>query len=195
VNQRFACAASCLDTWQVRRKYASERVLVMIGKIAKVMDKLEDTCLIAMFAAMVGIIFFQVIMRYVFNNSLSWSEELGKFLFVWISWLGISIGHRRKEHIKITMVVDKLPYRWNKAAEAIAELVLIVICGITMYYGVIMMQIQINVPYAGIKISTTWGYLSVVVGCGLLSIRAIAYFFQALRCTIRGKVGVEGGNL
>ena len=72
----------------------------MKKNILKTLDKIEETVLVAMFVAMVGIIFFQVIMRYVFNNSLSWSEELGKFLFVWISWLGISIGHKRKEHIR-----------------------------------------------------------------------------------------------
>ena len=78
----------------------------MKNKILKTLNKIEDTALIAMFVAMVGIIFFQVIMRYVFNNSSSWSEELGKFLFVWLSWIGISIGHRRKEHIKITILVN-----------------------------------------------------------------------------------------
>ncbi len=166
----------------------------MIKKVVKTIDRIEDTCLIVMFAAMVGIIFFQVIMRYVFNNSLSWSEEMGKFLFVWISWLGIGIGHRRKEHIKITMLVDKLPYRLNKAAEALTEIILIAICGITMYYGFTMIQIQMNIPYAGIKISTAWGYLSVVLGCALFIIRAIAYFIEAITCIVKNDVQIEGGE-
>lgn len=166
----------------------------MMKKVVKTIDKIEDTCLIAMFAAMVGIIFFQVIMRYVFNNSLSWSEELGKFLFVWISWIGIGIGHRRKEHIKITLLVDKLPYKLNKAAEALTELILIVICGVTLYYGFTMIGIQMNVPYAGIKISTAWGYLSVVLGCMLFIARAVAYFIQAVKCVISKEADAEGGE-
>ena len=166
-----------------------------MGKnIVKALDKIEDTCLIAMFAAMVGIIFFQVIMRYVFNNSLSWSEELGKFIFVWLSWIGISIGHRRKEHIKITLLVDKLPYKINKLVEAFTDLILIAICGITLYYGFTMIQIQLNVPYAGIKISTSWGYLSVVLGCGLFIARAIYYFIEALTCVFKGEEVIEGGG-
>jgi TRAP-type C4-dicarboxylate transport system permease small subunit len=166
----------------------------MVKKVVKILDKIEDTCLIAMFATMVGIIFFQVIMRYVFNNSLSWSEELGKFIFVWLSWLGISIGHRRKEHIKITLLVDRLPYKVNKLTEAFTELILIFICGITMYYGIRMIQIQINVPYAGIKISTAWGYLSVVLGCGLFISRAFIYFIEAMNCFFKGEVISEGGG-
>ncbi len=155
----------------------------MNSKIINTINKIEDTCLIAMFAGMVGIIFFQVIMRYVFNDSLSWSEELGKFLFVWVSWLGISIGHRRNEHIRITLLVDKLPYKFNRLAEAFCELILILICGITLYYGVIMMQIQINVPYAGIKISTAWGYLSLVLGCSLFILRAVINFGEAIKAS------------
>lgn len=150
--------------------------------------------MIVMFVAMVGIIFFQVIMRYVFNNSLSWSEEFGKFLFVWISWIGIGIGHRRKEHIKITMLVDLFPYKLKKATEALTELILIAICGITLNYGIVMMQIQINVPYAGIKFSTAWGYLSVVLGCGLFIARAVVYFIEAVQCVRRGDIGLEGGD-
>lgn len=153
----------------------------MRNKIIKGLDKVEDTVLILMFMAMVGIIFFQVIMRYVLNNSLSWSEELGKFIFVWLSWLGISIGHRRKEHIRITLLVDKLPYRLRKLTEALTELMLIVICGITVYYGIIMITIQINVPYAGIKISTAWGYLSLVLGCGIFILRSLVYMIQDIK--------------
>ncbi|QZY55168.1 TRAP transporter small permease [Crassaminicella profunda] len=160
----------------------------MRKKILVTLDKIEDTVLIVMFMAMVGIIFFQVIMRYIFNNSLSWSEELGKFLFVWLSWLGISIGHRKKEHIRITLLVDKLPNKLKHLAEALTELILIFICGITMYYGFNMINIQINVPYAGIKISTAWGYLSLVLGCGIFIIRAIAYFIEAVKNMMKNEI-------
>jgi TRAP-type C4-dicarboxylate transport system permease small subunit len=166
----------------------------MKKNIVKILDKIEDTALITMFVAMVGIIFIQVIMRYIFNNSLYWSEELGKFLFVWISWLGISIGHRRREHIKIAMVVDKLPRKLQLIFEAITEVVLIIICGVTLYYGVIMIGIQVNVPYAGIKISTSWGYLSVVLGCGLFIARSVAYFVEAVRAIFNHDVNLEGGG-
>jgi TRAP-type C4-dicarboxylate transport system permease small subunit len=62
-----------------------------------------------------------------------------------------------------------------------------------MYYGFIMIEIQMNVPYAGIKISTAWGYLSVVLGCGLFIARAIVYFIEALKCVVKGDVQIEGG--
>jgi TRAP-type C4-dicarboxylate transport system permease small subunit len=157
------------------------------NKFIATINKTEDICLVVMFAAMVGIIFFQVIMRYVFNNSLSWSEELGKFIFVWISWLGISIGQRRNEHIKITMLVDKLPPMGQKIAEIISDIILIIICLVTLYYAIILVQTQVKVPYAGIKISTAWGYLSLVLGCGFISLRLFANIFKDIKELISHK--------
>lgn len=161
-------------------------------KFLKILNKTEDVVLVVMFMAMVGSIFFQVIMRFVFNNSSSWSEELGKFLFVWLSWLGISIGHRRKEHIKIGILLDKFPGKIRLIVEAANELILIAICVITLYYGMILMGIQWNVPYAGIKISTSWGYLSLVLGCGLFVMRAFIYFLESLKSLKNYDASIEG---
>lgn len=164
-------------------------------KLLKILDKTEDAVLIAMFATMVGFIFFQVIMRFVFNNSSSWSEELGKFLFVWISWLGISIGHRKREHITITMVLDKLPVKAKNIVGILNELILIAICGVTLYYAVYLMGIQWKVPYAGIKISTSWGYLSLVLGCGLFIIRALVHIVEDVQAIKNPQSSIEGGIL
>ncbi len=158
------------------------------------LEKIEDAVLIMMFMAMVAVIFLQVIMRFVFNNSLVWSEELGKFLFVWLSWIGISIGHRRKEHIKITLFVDKFPLRYRFLFEAITELVLILICAVTVYYSVVMIGIQANVPYAGIKISTSWGYLSLVLGCSMMLIRCVVSLIDNVQKFIGYDAAIEGGE-
>ena len=112
------------------------------GNFFNAVNKAEDICLVAMFAAMIAAIFLQIIMRFVFNNSLSWSEELGKFIFVWISWLGISIGERRREHIRITLIVDKLSVKWQKIFEIIANILLLGILFVTLYYAVILVKSQ-----------------------------------------------------
>ncbi|MDY6038609.1 MAG: TRAP transporter small permease [Eubacterium sp.] len=139
-----------------------------------ILNHIENICLVALFAVMVATIFLQIIMRFVFNNSLVWSEELGKFIFVWISWLGISIGERKNEHIKITLITDKLSDKWKKIIEVIAYTVLLGILAVTFFYAVELVEFQLLVKYAGIRISTSWGYLSLVLGCGFMGLRVIA---------------------
>lgn len=143
------------------------------NKIIHFLDKTEEIILVGMFALMVFVIFIQVIMRYIFNNSLSWSEELGKFLFVWISWIGISIGAKRKEHIKISMFADKFSSKVQTICEILSEIIVFGICAITAYYGIELVASQSHVNFAGIKISMSWGYLSVVFGCIIMMFRNI----------------------
>ena len=142
--------------------------------IINVFNKIEEILIIAMFSAMVLVIFSQVIMRYVFNNSLYWSEELGKFFFVWISWLGISLGEREGEHIKITMLVDKLPFKKAHIVNIISTLIVFGICIVTFYYSCSLVISQWTTKYAGIHISISWGYLAVALGTGLMAARSIA---------------------
>lgn len=160
-----------------------------------VINKTEDICLVVMFMTMVAVIFLQIIMRFVFNDSLTWSEEMGKFIFVWISWLGISIGQRRNEHIKITMLTDKLPARTQKVVGIIANLILIAILAVTIYYAVLLVQTQQRVPYAGIKISTSWGYLSLVLGCAFMALRLICEIVSDVKALIHGipEEEIKGG--
>ena len=156
------------------------------NRIFSVLNRIEEIILVAMFAVMVLVIFVQVIMRKA-NNSLVWSEELGKFLFVWISWLGISIGQRKGEHIKITMLVDRFPFRVAQIFNILSDIIVIVICAVTLYYGVTLVITQRTTPYAGIKISTSWGYLAVVVGCALMILRCLVSSKQSLVLLIKGK--------
>lgn len=158
-----------------------------LKKIVNALNHFEEAAIVFLFAVMVVVIFVQVIMRYVFNNSLYWSEELGKFIFVWISWLGISLGERYGEHIKITMLVDRLPYRLAQIVNIVSEIIVIGICAVTLYYGVTLVQSQATTHYAGIKISVSWGYAAVVLGCALMIIRSIAGTVKSVKLLLNGK--------
>lgn len=158
-----------------------------VVKLIKKMNYAEEIILVTMFALMVVVIFVQVIMRYVFHSSLTWSEELGKFLFVWISWLGISIGEKRGEHIKITMLTDKLNVKWQHIFNLISESIVIAICAVTVYYSAIMALQSTTIHYAGIHISVFWGYLAVVVGCAVMILRALGTCMLSVKGLCTGK--------
>lgn len=162
------------------------------NRLFYILNHTEEIVIVAMFAAMVAVIFLQVIMRYVFNNSLSWSEELGKFFFVWITWLGISLGERVGEHIKITMLTDRLPFKVAQIVNIISEIIVIAICAVTFYYGVSLVFSQMGTHYAGIKISVSWGYLAVVVGCGLMIIRSVWGLGKSLIYLFKGAPAQNG---
>jgi len=163
----------------------------MRNKLTSAFDRLEEIILVTMFSGMVLVIFYQVIMRYVFNNSSSWSEELGKFLFVWISWLGISIGARRGEHIKISLIVDKMTFKAARITNIVTESIVILISGMTAYYAYTLVLSQSSTPFAAIKISMSWGYLAVCLGCVLMCVRCSYAAYLAWRMYREGPLGTE----
>lgn len=79
-----------------------------VRKIVKSYDTIEKWGMVLLLAVMVVVIFAQVFTRYIMGNALYWSEELGKFIFVWVSWLGVSAGLRDKEHIQVKLLPEAL---------------------------------------------------------------------------------------
>lgn len=143
--------------------------------LKKIWDHLEEFILLPILIFLVGLIFTQVIMRYCFGNSITWSEELARYLFVWLMWLGVSYAARNRTHLRITMIRDKLPPKgayWMEFAVIIIWLcfgIFVVIKGISIVqsvagYGQVSAALQLPMQYA---------YLGVSLGAGLMDIRLI----------------------
>lgn len=73
------------------------------------LDKLVTGLLLAAVAVMVGVVSAQVGLRYGFNLSIDWADEVGRLAFVWAIFLAIPLGVRQGAHIGIDIVADKLP--------------------------------------------------------------------------------------
>jgi TRAP-type C4-dicarboxylate transport system permease small subunit len=71
-------------------------------------DKLVRNIVIITFSSMTLLVFAQIIFRYVLKASLSWSEELARYLFLWLTFIGSTIPIRESNHIKVTMFVDMI---------------------------------------------------------------------------------------
>ena len=69
--------------------------------LSRIADKLEEYFLVFCLGFMVLLVFVQVVMRYIFQNSLSWSEELARYLFLWLSWIGASYAVRDAKRAQI----------------------------------------------------------------------------------------------
>ena len=84
-----------------------------LGKLVYGYDKLEEYVLCASLVLTTLIIFVQVIMRSVFNSSLTWSEELTRYIFIWQIWMGVSIAQKDKAHIKVDVIATILLIAFN----------------------------------------------------------------------------------
>lgn len=159
----------------------------MISKLGKLFNKIEYGALIISLAVMVIVIFSQVVMRYIFNNSLSWSEEFARYLFVWFSWMGVSAGVKDEEHLKVEILSVALAKRgFLKTKEIINIMVLLVWLATTLivtYYGfqVVMKQMALNVVTPAMRMPVWIGYLSVPACSGVVGIRIFVKIIERVK--------------
>lgn len=81
------------------------RTLKLIGQG---LEKFVMYLVLFLMAVLVSLVFIQVVLRYVFSNGLVWVEELDRYIFVWLMFLGIAMGVYKQKHIAITAVADRL---------------------------------------------------------------------------------------
>lgn len=91
----------------------------MLKRISRLLCGLTTIVVAILFAVLVMMIFVQVVLRYGFASSLLWVEELGRFIFMWLMCLGISIGIYHKKQIAVTFLIDWLPAGAKKVASAL----------------------------------------------------------------------------
>src|SRR5260221_13378480 len=78
-----------------------------------------DGLAVVLFAVMFGVVILQIVLRYVFNAPLVWTDELAQYLFVWTSFLGWTMATRKRIHIGISVVADHLPAAGRRMPHAL----------------------------------------------------------------------------
>jgi TRAP-type C4-dicarboxylate transport system permease small subunit len=86
--------------------------------------------------SLTGVVAAQVFYRYVLNHSLFWSEELARYLLVWLSFLGASAAYYRKVHPGVDLLYRQLPASLRKICRLCVHLVSLLLFGTMIIYGV-----------------------------------------------------------
>jgi len=149
---------------------AFRSLMKIVRKIEKGLDFFEMAlnliCRIFV-GAIVAIIFYSVVMRYVFQHPPFWAEELSRFIFVWIIMLGAVLVTREQSHIELLFIVDLLPKRLRFVVSTLNRLLMIAFCWVMVQQGIRIYPIVAEASSPTFGISMGWLYLSIPVG-GLL---------------------------
>jgi TRAP-type C4-dicarboxylate transport system permease small subunit len=104
--------------------------------------RLLDWLIGAMLAVMVVLVFGNVVLRYAFNSGISLSEELSRWLFVWLTFLGAVVALNERRHLGTDFLVTHLPRAARKACLALSYLLMLYACW--MLFSGAWEQVKIN---------------------------------------------------
>ena len=102
--------------------------------LLKGFDRLLEVTLVACMVVMFVLVFINVMMRLLLNSGIDLSEELPRFAFVWMCFIGAVVGMRRHSHLGVDMVVAALPVFGRKICWGISQAIMAV-CSAYMLYG------------------------------------------------------------
>lgn len=154
----------------------------MIERLNNLVFKWLEKLLIIVTAFLVAIIFSQVVLRYVFNYSIAEIDELSRYLFVWIIFLGISFGFREKAHLGVVFFLNILSPKYKRIFSICIEIMVAVFLTIIVIAGWQMVQFTMLQRSSTLLLPMGYVYLAVPAGaffCLLAMLEIIKASIQA----------------
>lgn len=142
----------------------------MIKKATEIIRKTELIMITCLMLGMVTSSFLQVVFRLVLKQPLSWSEELSRYLFVWLTFIGGALMVSESGHFKMDLITAFLKGRWIQIINIIVNIALAIFSIVLIVYGakLVKMVYTQKSPALGISMSIPYfvlplnGVLSIV---------------------------------
>jgi len=108
----------------------------------KLLKLLMFLCMIGM----VAMVFGNVVMRYAFNSGLAMSEELARFMFVWMTFIGATVALREHAHLGVDTLIRRLPPLGRRFALLLGHALMLYVCWLITSGSWSQTQINLDVP-------------------------------------------------
>jgi TRAP-type transport system small permease protein len=138
-------------------------------KIIDLFFKLLELGVVLCLLAMVIMVFGNVVMRYAFNSGIQVSEEMSRYAFIWLTYLGAMVAMREGGHLGVDTLIKQLPLRGKKICVLLSESLMLAV-NIMFFIGTWKMhplQVSNISPVSGISMIWIYGLgyvVSVVMG-------------------------------
>jgi C4-dicarboxylate transporter, DctQ subunit len=155
----------------------------MLGSLLKYIDKIltffEDWTLFAAVMVALGSLFINVVLRYGFNYSLAWSEELVREVIIYTTFIGASAAIKRRMMIRIDASVQLLP-SLNIPLNYFSNLMVLFFSAFMIRYGWIMamLQVQTNQKTIIMEIPLVYLYALMPLMGVLVAIRTLQILYE-----------------
>ena len=144
-----------------------------LDRFARMLERTLEAVLAIMLAVLVASLVWQVFGRYALDSAPSWSEELARFLMVWISMLGSAVVMRENGHITVSVLVDSLPTRLRTVLLAVRDAVVLGTVYVLFSYGINLASLLKGQLSAAFEVSMAIPYAALPTGAFLIGLAVI----------------------
>ena len=130
----------------------------MLNRLIDGYCRLITFLIVAALAVMVVLVFGNVVLRYGFNTGITVSEELSRWLFVWLTFLGAIVAMKDGAHLGTDALVSRLPLRGKQVFFVLSHGLMLYACWLLFWGAWDLVQINLSASSAVMEVSMAWFY-------------------------------------
>jgi TRAP-type C4-dicarboxylate transport system permease small subunit len=138
-----------------------------LDRFCERLNRATELVIAVLLALTVMVALLQVVFRYGLDSSLSWSEELARYLFIWVIFIGMASAARRGQHMAVEALAGVLPGPALRPLAVLVAIISIVFFGVVFYTGVLLTENAIHQQSTALEISVAFVYVSAPIGAAL----------------------------
>ncbi|MBQ9664747.1 MAG: TRAP transporter small permease [Oscillospiraceae bacterium] len=175
----------------------------VLKKISDIVNFLVEHVIAILMGLMTIVVFLQVVFRLI-SGSLPWSEELARYMMIFMVYLGASVGVKMKNHIAVEFVVNKLPGKGRTVIDIIADILMLVCFAVIIHFGLSVVKVTMMQKSPVLRVKMGYVYFSIVLGGILMCLQTVVNLVHSLRNLFTGQadrlegpavVGIDVGDV
>lgn len=154
-------------------------VMKYVSKILGAVNKAIEWLAVFLFVLVMTCILTQVFFRYVLKNPLIWIEEITRFLFIWMVFIGSAVAHLRLKHPSIDLFAEKLfPGRSKMVVKAGADIVMLAFLLVLLIYGSNLAHSLKFIKLPTTKVSLLYLYISIPISAVVMMMNQLVFLVR-----------------
>jgi TRAP-type transport system small permease protein len=135
----------------------------LLQTVRFIVEKLTGITIGILFTGMVIVVFANVVARYALNASIGWSEEVSRFMLIWITFLGAVVAYMRNEHLGLDFLIQHLPLSIVKVVVILADLLVLGALAYMTNGGIDMAKDSLESGWVSSAVPIRYGIIYLVV--------------------------------
>jgi TRAP-type C4-dicarboxylate transport system permease small subunit len=136
----------------------------LAGALGRSSTKAVKIILIAMVVVMTVLVIMQVLLRYLFSSAFSWTEEIARYLMIWVSFLGAGLALQQGLHIGVEALVMRLSRRGRRRVSLVSKAAVLLFLIVLTVGGIQLAWFVRNQSSPALFLSMSWAYGAAAAG-------------------------------
>jgi len=172
----------------------------VLGKCLNAICKFAEVIAAVLLAIMCTLVFANVLTRYVFHYAIPWSEEMARFLEIWVCFLGAALLYKEDGHMGLDILVKVLPKQVARICQVVVDCLVLYIAWLIGFGGYQLTASNMAWKAPATGLSYAWKFGITVAAAALIMIFAVTKLYWHILSIIKNKDLIEtkktgGGDL